>query len=174
MMPQIAPVQSARKNAMPMDRDRYPENWEEISKQIRFGRAQGKCECTGQCGSDHPSGRCNAPHLEAIFRKEDEPWIWLEADDLFERTWAGEDMGAFSIDHTLVILTTAHLGAPHPDGTPGDKHDKMDCRPENLMAMCQRCHLLFDADEHKANAAKTRYKKKIEGGQIELLPEEES
>ena len=45
-----------------------------------------------------------------------------------------------------VVLTTAHLGIPKEDGTPGNKNDTMDCRLENLKAMCQRCHLTFDAE----------------------------
>jgi len=65
-------------------------------------------------------------------------------------------------------LTVAHLGAPRPDGTPGDKHDKTDVRDENLAALCQRCHLNFDRDEHKQNAARTRRKKIIASGQLEL------
>lgn len=68
-----------------------------------------------------------------------------------------------------VVLTTAHLGVSKPDGSPGDKTDKMDCRLENLKAMCQRCHLTFDCDEHTLNRAKTRRRKKIEAGQLELF-----
>lgn len=63
-----------------------------------------------------------------------------------------------------VILTVAHLGTDT-----GDKHDKQDVRDENLKAMCQRCHLLFDLDEHKANARATRRRKIIEAGQMELV-----
>jgi hypothetical protein len=44
-----------------------------------------------------------------------------------------------------VVLTVAHL-----DHTP--EH----CADENLMAMCQRCHLTYDASHHAANAAATR------------------
>jgi len=39
-----------------------------------------------------------------------------------------------------VILTVAHLN-----------HDKPDCRPENLKAMCNRCHLRIDVTQHVAN-----------------------
>ena len=70
---------------------------------------------------------------------------------------------------SLVILTTAHLGVARPDGSPGDKHDKMDCRLENLAALCQRCHLNYDRNEHIINAAHTRRRKKIKAGQIELF-----
>lgn len=46
---------------MPMDRKKYPDNWEEISQHIRFERAGGRCECEGECGIDH-YGRCKAEH----------------------------------------------------------------------------------------------------------------
>ena len=36
---------------------RYPANWPEISRRIRFERAGGRCECQGECGHDH-DGRC--------------------------------------------------------------------------------------------------------------------
>ena len=116
-----------------MDRNQYPENWEEISHQIRFGRAGGRCE-----GSPaYPD--CRAEH--------DQP---------------------HPVTGSTVVLTTAHLGIDKPDGTPGDKSDTMDCRPENLKAMCQRCHLTFDLADHLVNAAVTRRQKRIEAGQLEL------
>ena len=47
-----------------------------------------------------------------------------------------------------VVLTVAHLGVAKDDGTPGDKHDKADCRDVNLAALCQRCHLNYDRQDH--------------------------
>jgi len=44
--------------------DRYPDDWEDISDRIRFDRADGRCECEGQCGDVHPDGRCRAEHGE--------------------------------------------------------------------------------------------------------------
>lgn len=41
------------------NRDRYPASWREISARIRNERAQGQCECEGECGHDH-YGRCPA------------------------------------------------------------------------------------------------------------------
>lgn len=67
-----------------------------------------------------------------------------------------------------VVLTTAHLGVDQLDGSPGDKHDTMDCRPENLAAWCQRCHLAYDREQHTRNAALTRRQKCLEAGQLEL------
>lgn len=122
---------------MPVDISRYPENWTEISHEIRFVRAGGQCECTGECGKHE--GRCTAEHHKP-----------------------------HPITGSLVILTTAHLGT----GT-GDKHDKMDVRPENLKAMCQRCHLLFDIEDHLAHALETRREKfynahRDAAGQLEM------
>lgn len=75
--------------------------------------------------------------------------------------------GLHPITGSKVILTVAHLGH-----TTGDKHDKMDVRDENLKAMCQRCHLLFDLDEHIENARRTRNMKKlqayIDAGQLSM------
>lgn len=104
---------------MPMDRSRYPADWEQISHRIRFERAQGRCE---RCGAVH-----GQPH---------------------PRTGS------------IVVLTTAHVGPT--------KHDKMDCRDEVLLALCQACHLREDIQEHMQRAAATRRQKKIDAGQKEL------
>ncbi len=78
-----------------------------------------------------------------------------------------------------VVLTVAHLGTPYPDGRPGDKHDKMDVRAENLAALCQACHLRYDIDEHiqhaKENRLRRRYAQAYAAGQLDLLsPESET
>lgn len=37
----------------------YPPEWAEVSRSIRFERAEGRCECLGQCGlhRTHPGPR---------------------------------------------------------------------------------------------------------------------
>lgn len=57
-----------------------------------------------------------------------------------------------------VVLTVAHLD-----------HVESNCSDDNLRALCQRCHLTYDAKHHARNAATTRHKKKLESGQLELL-----
>ena len=47
-----------------------------------------------------------------------------------------------------IILTVAHLN-----------HVPEDCRPENLKAMCNRCHLRYDQPLHTRHAAETRVEK---------------
>jgi 5-methylcytosine-specific restriction endonuclease McrA len=73
------------------------------------------------------------------------------------------------ITGSIVVLTVAHLGVPNTDGTPGDVHDKMDVRDENLAALCQRCHLRYDRDEHSRNASRTRLRRRVERGQPLLI-----
>ena len=72
-----------------------------------------------------------------------------------------------------VVLTVAHLGTPFPNGQPGDKHDKHDVRRENLAALCQKCHLGYDLEDHVQHARETRQRKKYEegkkAGQMELF-----
>lgn len=56
-----------------------------------------------------------------------------------------------------VVLTVAHL-----DHTPEN------CDPENLRAMCQRCHLAYDRDHHAATRAATRRQAELDAGQLLL------
>lgn len=121
---------------MPMDISLYPENWIAISHRIRFVRAEGRCECTGECGQH--TDRCDARHGEP-----------------------------HPVTGSKVVLTTAHMGTDT-----GDKHDKMDVRDENLKAMCQRCHLIFDLNDHIEHSKATRTNKEraalLAAGQMEM------
>lgn len=54
-----------------------------------------------------------------------------------------------------VVLTIAHMD-----------HDETHADPERCRALCQRCHLQWDAKRHGMNARKTRFKKI---GQEDLL-----
>lgn len=100
---------------MPMDRSKYPDDWEEISYRIRFERAGGCCE-----------------------------WCGVEHGEFFDTD-----------SDALVVLTTAHLD-----------HDPMNCIDSNLAALCQRCYLSYDSEEHRKHAAETRRRKLIEAGQL--------
>ena len=76
---------------------------------------------------------------------------------------------------TRIILTVAHLGAPFATGVGwsiGNPHDKFDVRADNLAAICQKCHLLYDLPDHMQHAAEGRMRKKREAGQLALLDAE--
>lgn len=127
-----------------MDRSRYPADWEAISLRVRE-RAGNRCEWCGLVNG-------------AIGFRDGRGEFWAVPVEQMARY------------RTLrIVLTVAHLGVPYPEGRPGDVHDKMDCRDENLAALCQRCHLNYDRDEHTFNAAWTRRRRRIAAGQMELL-----
>ena len=50
-----------------------------------------------------------------------------------------------------IVLTVAHLN-----------HDRTDNRPENLAALCQRCHLLHDREQHRVTRQRNRFKNQPE------------
>lgn len=111
---------------MPIDYKKYPPNWKALSKELRFIRAQGRCE---QCGAENYQ-----PH---------------------------------PITGSRVILTVAHKGIDKPDGTPGSKTDLFDLRPENLIVLCQRCHLNFDRPENLEKGWQTRKRNRASSGEAQ-------
>lgn len=140
---------------MPMDRSKYPDDWEAISARIREregNRCKWCCVANGAIGYRLLNGE-----FVKIANSADE--VGLEADALA--------LDGYNV--IRIVLTVAHLGAAKPDGTPGDKHDKMDVRDENLAALCQKCHLNYDRDDHIRNAAETRRRRRIETGQMVLI-----
>jgi hypothetical protein len=75
--------------------------------------------------------------------------------------------------YTVIVLTTAHLGAPFCTGDgwrAGDPHDKGDIRAENLMSLCNACHLRHDLPEHIKKREENRARRLLEAGQLDLFP----
>ena len=68
-----------------------------------------------------------------------------------------EHGGAHPVTGSKVVLTVAHLD-----------HDPQNNDPDNLRAMCQRCHLTYDAKLHAMNAAETRRQRQEAAGQLTL------
>jgi protein-arginine kinase activator protein McsA len=108
----------------------YPANWNVISQRIRE-RAGNKCEV------------CGVKNHRYITRSEN-GWQYSS-----EGAWNDYKNGFSKTKVVKVILTVAHLN-----------HNPADCRDENLKAMCQQCHLRYDAKLHAGNAAITRKAKK--------------
>jgi hypothetical protein len=108
----------------------YPIDWQQLSDTIRFGRAGARCE------------QCARPHLHLVAHLGDGRW-W-DADAGYWRSDRGRrivvrgpfDMAA--VRTTYVVLACAHLD-----------HDPGRNMPSNLAALCQRCHMLHDAAEHR-------------------------
>ena len=114
----------------PDNRWLYPIDWRELSATIRFGRAGAKCE------------RCARPHRRHVAHLGDGRWwdagaqVWRSDRGRIARV--GRRFALASVRTTYVVLACAHLD-----------HDPGNNAPDNLAALCQRCHMLHDAAEHR-------------------------
>jgi hypothetical protein len=122
----------------PEERARYPKDWKAISRRIR-DREGNACKF------------CRAPSGALIVRNDPKGPGLGWSSHTHGVVCMGEDCGA-----VLIVLTVAHLN-----------HTPEDCSEENLAALCQRCHLRYDAKHHASTARATREKR---SGQRRLLP----
>lgn len=127
---------------MPLSKEKkalYPADWKAIRAGI-LERAAHKCE---QCGvQNHAIG----------YRDADGTFNPLD-DAALQNGAAGERKVI------KIVLTIAHL----------HDSDPANCAPENLAALCQKCHLTLDGPLHARNAAATRRAKRAASGQPSLL-----
>ena len=107
----------------------YPIDWKQLSATIRFDRAKARCE------------RCARPHRRRVAHLGDGRW-W-DADARRWRSGEGRRIRVGTLALTAVRTTHVVLACAHLDHDPGNN------RPANLAALCQRCHMLHDADEHR-------------------------
>jgi 5-methylcytosine-specific restriction endonuclease McrA len=132
----------------PENRARYPGDWPTIRAAI-LARAGDKCE------------KCKAPNRTRIARgagKDDGTYMLASADVYCADT--GEHLGQCRhSDYELLRMTDVVLTIAHLDHTPEN------CAPENLQALCQRCHLRYDQEHHRTTAYATRMAKR---GNMEL------
>jgi len=128
------------------EKDRYPKDWPAISHGAR-DRAGWCCEFCGV-----KQGALGA-------------WVKGQWRDALPKGTGARDNPRrgelFPIEGeqwwrkvVQVVLTVAHL-----DHTPEN------CAPENLKALCQRCHLVYDSKHHQKNAAATR-RAKLNNGDL--------
>jgi hypothetical protein len=124
---------------MPIDYKKYPPNWlTEIRPRI-IKRAKNICECDG----------CNFKHLEEVwavkYRGRTTGWFrdFEEANTMPKTIESRYDKNKKcktipNPKKVKVILTIAHLD-----------HDEtnMNVSDDRLKAMCQLCHLRYDAKE---------------------------
>ena len=120
--------------------------WRALSLRIRKERAQDRCECVGECGTDHREELCELNAAEGVGLD------WL-IDTHRCSAFEGE---AHPVTGSVVRLTVGHRN-----------HDPTQNQEENLAAWCQRCHNRHDTAHRKANAHLTRRAKKATGDLLE-------
>jgi hypothetical protein len=111
----------------------YPIDWPILSRQIRFGRAGGRCE------------KCGRPHGQTVRCLPDGRW-WDGAGASWQDSTGAPAAWPDIVDYTRVRMTKVVLAACHVD------HDPANNRSRNLKAWCQRCHLLHDRAYHRRQA----------------------
>ena len=108
----------------------YPIDWVQLSNMIRFRRAKGRCEA------------CGRPHGETVAHLGDGRWwdseagLWRSGKGRVVRNLPPLALDA-ALKRTKVVLACAHLD-----------HDPGNNEMSNLKALCQRCHILHDKQEH--------------------------
>jgi hypothetical protein len=120
----------------------YGREWRTVTRPRILARAQNKCE---QCGK--PNGKrvwVYKPHAGDQYwsrvKGDGQRWTYCSLGcggnfRLFRAEWK-------AARQIRVVLTIAHL-----NHTPGDD------REENLAALCQWCHLHYDAEHHRETRA---------------------
>jgi hypothetical protein len=109
----------------------YPIDWPQVSSAIRFVRAGARCE------------RCRRPHRRHVAHLGDGRWWdgaatgWRDGDGRRIAMRRGA-VPLAGVRTTYVVLACAHLD-----------HDPGNNAAGNLAALCQRCHMLHDAAEHR-------------------------
>jgi len=125
----------------PENRDRYPDNWGEISLRVR-SRAGWRCEY------------CGVPNGQLGGRTASGTWLKAMPIDCSGRLphpgttqWLCDAAGRpHHIAICRIVLTVAHLD-----------HQPENCANENLKALCQRCHNRLDAPMRRAGIVARRH-----------------
>ncbi|MET3414957.1 hypothetical protein [Methylobacterium sp. 1030] len=124
----------------------YPIDWPQLSAMIRFERAGGRCE------------RCQRPHGQTVFHLGDGRWwdreagAWRDGRGRRVRLTLGVDDVLGRARRTRVVLAAAHRD-----------HDTGNNANANLVAFCQRCHLIHDRPEHRRRRWFTLFRRKALG-----------
>lgn len=111
---------------MPIDYSKYPANWKTEIRPAILKRAGDRCE---KCGVEN-----------SVFGYRDRAGVFHRSEGLQAEADVLDGHRVFRI-----VLTVAHLN-----------HDRTDNRPENLAALCQRCHLLHDREQHRETRRRNR------------------
>jgi hypothetical protein len=142
----------------PENRARYPADWPAISLEARL-RAGWACLHPDCLAQQYAVGWWRSGRRGHVWTPEwprDGAYMgqtYRDAREVAAGIYAAQ--GESGQKPTVIVLTVAHLN-----------HDPTDCRPDNLRAMCQRHHLAYDRDHHRANAQATR---RARAGTLELF-----
>lgn len=120
-------------------RKRYPKNWAFISADIRYNRANDRCE------------RCGLPNGEIIQRLPNNRYKIMSFEELdriqyYVEQWGSPINRVFKMLRiSKVVLTVAHLD-----------HNEQNNDYSNLLALCQKCHFNHDKEDNIKRKSQAR------------------
>lgn len=121
----------------PENRARYPKDWPAISLRIRERAGQ----CCEFCGiKNHELGAWIEGKWHTAWPKGNGHHDWPKRGEVFPCHYEDHCEWRKCVE---VVLTVAHLD-----------HQPENCDPENLKALCQRCHNLYDMPMRRAGIAR--------------------
>ena len=137
---------------MPIDYNDYPDDWKTVIRPAILERAKSCCE---QCGVHDKMWVWYHPSLHYIFSQDVEDAIrWYGADE-YTLHMHSEETPA---NGYTVCLTISHTN-----------HDITDNDYDNLLALCQTCHLRHDTKYHTMNKIREKNKRLEEAGQMRMF-----
>lgn len=126
---------------MPINYAKYPPDWKAVIRPRIMARARNQCE------------ECGVANYSTVLSKSRtmlcDPRPYRDAIQNVSCYHEPEERAV------VIVLTIAHLD-----------HDITNNADSNLKALCQRCHLGYDAVHHATNSRRTRDEKR---GQLCLL-----
>jgi len=136
---------------MPCDMRKYPDNWDEIRDEILL-RAGGNPEnpSVGACCEF-----CGVRNYSVGWRESNGEFVLVADSDSYRLARELANIENFSEceceRRIVIVLTIAHLEDPNP----------MNCDPDNLAALCQRCHNVYDAPMRARNRRFKQYDEEL-------------
>lgn len=126
---------------MPIDYKKYPSNWKSEIRPAILLRAENKCEW------------CGLNNGQMVYRcRVNKKMNWFERKEDIYALGLPEGLADFWTEKPVkVVLTIAHLD-----------HDETnhDVQLERLAALCQLCHLRYDAKEKYRRVMSKPFEKK--------------
>jgi hypothetical protein len=122
---------------MPIDYKKYPKNWKTEIRPAILERANNCCE------------ECGVHNYATGARDLDGKWHNTREICSMNSDVGYGYFGTFGVRDIKIVLTIAHLD-----------HDITNNDYSNLKALCQKCHLNLDKNQHRQSSRNTMNKKK--------------
>lgn len=134
---------------MPIDYSKYPDNWKSEIRPRILERAENRCEfCNVE---NHEFVFRGLWHNEEVYQYADGRIYSYPSGNYRDTEMAGDVQPLSGNPHqkaVKIILTIAHLD-----------HDEenQNVQDDRLAALCQKCHLIYDAPEKSKRRRKKSY-----------------